>query len=554
VSFDLLITGGLVYDGSGRRPVKADLGLRDGRVAEIGHLRGSGGPSLDAGGLAVAPGFIDTHGHSDLSVVVNPVAESQVAQGITTEVFGHCGMSPFPLSERSAGAIFHWVKAATPGRPPFDWYGAQDYFKKVRRQGIGLNLVPLQGHLTARAEVVGEDDRPLTDDELARLLALIDEGLVAGCRGITSGVFYPPSRSADAAELAACARLMHSHPGAAVYTAHVRDQDDGIQEAVEEFLDVGRRAGVPVHVSHLGVGWRANRGKARRVVDRLAALRSEGFPVTADVLPYPNKGHFWAPRVVLPEEDYDFRKPWRAQAITLQIRLADPAFLEALVARLEAEPVCADAAKWGVRADEIWDAIVVEEARSALGREATGLTVADAAAKAGTTPARLFVGLLKDDGPDLSAVVVNTFPEDEEAVLACPFISFGTDSTATRVEDEGSPLELMQAHPRMYGTFPRVLGLLARDKGLLAVEEAVRRMTSLPASIYGLANRGTLKPGAWADVVVFDPAAVGENGTFRCPRAYPRGIECVLVNGVPVLQGGRFTGELPGRLLTRGVE
>jgi len=557
VTFDLVVEGALIYDGLGKPAVRADLGVQGGRVAEVGNLMGrAAARRLDAAGLAVAPGFIDTHGHSDLAVVVNPVAESQVAQGITTEIFGHCGMSPYPLSERSAPYVFHWVKECRPGRQPFDWYGPAQYFAKVREQGLGLNMVPLMGHLTARADVVGDDDRPLSPRELEQLLARMEEGFAAGCRGMTSGVYYVPTTSADVAEIAACARLMHRYPGAVAYTAHVRDQDDGVEAAVDEFLAAGRRAGVAVHVSHFGVGWRSNHGKAKRILSKLAALREQGFPVTADTLPYPNKGPFWGPRAVLPEELYDFRQPWRPQAILLQMRLADPAFAKELAARLERQPVNEAALKWGARPAEIWDTIVVEEAASAWSRSFVGLTVAEAARKAdgSPSPARFYVELLRREGPDLSTVIINTSPEDEEAILTCPFVSFGTDSIATRPEDAGSPLEQMQAHPRMFGTFPRVLGLYARDRGLIPLEEAIRRMTSLPAAIFGLTNRGTIASGSWADLVVFDPAAVGEVGTFLRPRAYPEGIKAVVVNGTLVLEEGRFTGALPGRLLTRDVE
>lgn len=566
MTLDLIVDGGLVYDGLGRPAVEADLGIKNGRVTEVGRLKGrTAARRLDASGLATAPGFIDTHAHSDLSVIVNPVAESQVAQGVTTEVFGHCGMSPYPLSDRSAKHIFHWIREGTPGRPPFDWSSAAEYFAKVRRQGLGLNLVPLAGHVTARADVVGDEDRPLTAEETAQLLARMEEGFAAGCRGMTSGLFYPPTTSADAAELTACAKLMRRFPGAVVYTAHVRDQDEGIEASVNELLTVGRAAGVAVHVSHLGVGWRANHGKGARVVEQLTRLRGEGLPVTADTLPYPNKGPFWAPRVVLPESLYDFRRPWRQQAIALQLRLADPLWAEELTARLEREPVTETARQWGARPEEIWEAIVIDGAATEWGRGLVGLTMAAAASRlrgrigadgAGRppTPARLFVELLRREGPDLSAVIISTSPEDERAILTCPFISFGTDSTATRVEDVGSPLELMQAHPRMFGTFPRVLGFYAREQGLLSLPEAVRRMTSLPASIFGLENRGVIRPGAWADLVVFNPDTICEVGTFLQPRAYPKGLRAVVVNGIPVFEDGRFSGELPGRLLTSDVE
>lgn len=556
MSLDLIVEGGLIYDGLGNKAVRADLGVKDGRVSEVGNLKGrAASRRIDAAGLATAPGFVDTHGHSDLAVTVNPVANSQVAQGITTEVFGHCGMSPYPLSERSAKYIFHWVRETTPGQPPFDWHGPAQYFAKVRARGLGLNMVPLMGHLTARADVVGDDDRPLASGELDQLLVRMEAGFAAGCRGMTSGIYYPPSTSADVAELAACARLMRRHPGAATYTAHVRDQDDGVEAAIEELLEVGRQAGVAVHVSHFGVGWRSNHGKGRRILGKLAALRDKGFAVTADTLPYPNKGPFWGPRAVLPEDLYDFRRPWRAQGISLQMRLAAPAFAETLVGHLERQPVCDSALKWGARPAEIWDSMIIEEAATDRGRAFIGLSIAEAAARAGKgTPARLFVELLGSEGPDLSAVVINTSPDDEKAILTCPFVSFGTDSIATRPGDEGSPLELMQAHPRMYGTFPRVLGLYARDEGLIALEEGIRRMTSLPARIFGLKDRGMIRQGTWADLVVFDPATIGEVGTFLAPRAYPKGLKTVVVNGVPVVEDGRFTGELPGRLLTSDVD
>ncbi len=555
MTFDFVIAGGTVYDGLGNPPVWADVGVKDGHVRAVGDLRGAAASRrIDAFGLATSPGFIDTHGHSDLAVVVNPTVESQVAQGITTEVFGHCGMSPYPLSERSAKYIFHYPKEWPAGKPPFDWRGPAEYFARLRRQGVGLNLVPLMGHLTARADVVGDEDRPLRPGEMGRLLAHMDEGFAAGCRGMTSGLYYPPTTSADVGEMAACAKLMHKYPGAAAYTAHVRDQEDRVEEAIDELLAAGQEAGVPVHVSHFGVGWRSNRGKGARVMKWLAALREQGRRVTVDILPYPNKGPFWAPRAILPADLYDSRKSWRPQAIRLQMLLADPAAFERLVEHLEREPVCPAALSWGARPEEIWDAVRIEEAVTERGRSLAGSSMAEAARKSGLTPARLFVELLRGEGPGFSAAVINTAEEDEEAILTCPFVSFGTDSTGASAEDDGSPLELMQAHPRMYGTFPRVLGLYARDRGLVSLEEGIRRMSSWPASIFGLANRGAVREGAWADLVVFDPKTIAEAGTFLRPRAYPKGIKAVFVNGIPVVEDGAFTRALPGRLLTRDVE
>jgi len=559
MSFDLIISAGSLHDGLGKPPVRADLGVSGGRIRAIGDLKGEQATRrVDAQGLATCPGFLDTHGHSDLAIMVNPSVESQVAQGITTEVFGHCGMSPYPLSAKSAKYIFHYPKEYAAGRPPFDWYGPAEYFSKVRKRGIGLNLVPLMGHLTARADVVGDDDRPLKPGELDQLLARMREGFAAGCRGMTSGVSYPPTKSASVEELAACAGLIHEYPGAAAYTAHIRDQEDHVDEALEEFLAAGQKADVHVHVSHFGVGWQANYGKTPRILGELGALRDQGRRLTVDTLPYPTKGPFWGPRAVLPEEFYTHVKPWRMQAIALQMHLADQQAFEDLVARLEREPVNAVALSWGTQPAEIWDAIHIENAISERGRSLLGLSMTEAAQRLGgkgrLTPARLFVELLSSDGPDLSTVIINTLEADEEAIIRCPFVSFGTDSIGTRAEDVGSPLELMQAHPRMYGTFPRVLGHYARDLGLIPMEEAIRRMTSLPAAIFGLRERGVLREGAWADLVVFDPAAIREGGTFLAPRAYPKGIKAVFVNGTAVLEDGLFTSALPGRLLTRNVE
>jgi N-acyl-D-aspartate/D-glutamate deacylase len=546
----VIIAGATVFDGTGAPGRKADVAVKDGRIAEVGRLtQATAARRIDAAGMALSPGFIDAHAHSEFGLYINPAGESQVGQGITTEVAGQCGFSPFPLSSRTCRHSFFWPRERRPGWPELDWTDAAGYFRRARSRGMGMNLVPFLGHLSVRAEVVGDDDRPLTPAERGRLLQIVDDALTQGAPGLSSGVAYTPAKAADAAELTDCCRVLSRHGG--VYAAHVRSYEAGTLAAVKEAVEVAATAGVPLQVSHLSVAGRANWGQGAAAFEYIAAERRRGRRITADVIPYPTQGLWWGPRIVLPSRlKYDWRQAWGPQARRTQGELQAVDALERLVSELEADPLNEEAAELGLCPGDLWAGLHIVSA-GAAGRELVGLSLMDAAARRGVTPGRLWATLLAADGEALGTVLFSTDETDFLAAARDPGTAFCTDSIATSPELVGASFCGIQSHPRHWGTFPRVLGLYVREQGILTLPEAIRKMTALPAAAFGLQGRGVVRAGCWADLVAFDPRRVGERGTYTSAVAYPAGIEVVLVNGRVAYEAGRFTGDLAGRLLTR---
>jgi len=549
-TYDVLIAGATVYDGTGAPGRKADVAVKGGRIAEVGqNIQATAARRIDAANLAVSPGFIDAHAHSEFGLLINPPGESQVGQGITTEIAGQCGFSPFPLSSRACRHSFFWPDPRRPEWPELDWQDAAGYFKRARSRGMGMNLVPFLGHLSARAEVVGDEDRPLLPAELRRLLQIIDDALAQGAPGLSSGVAYKPSTAADAAELTDCCRVLSRHGG--VYAAHVRSYEEGALAAVKEAVEVAAAAGVPLQVSHLSVAGRANWGQGAAAFEYIAAERRRGRRITADVIPYPTQGLWWGPRIVLPSRfKYDWRQAWGPQARRIQGELQAAGAVERLARELEAHPLTDEAAELKLRPEDLWAGLHIVSA-GAAGADLVGLPLEEAAARRGVTPGRLWATLLAADGEAMGTVLFSTDEADFQAAARDPGTSFCTDTIATSPDLVGASFCGIQSHPRHWGTFPRVLGLYVREQGILTLPEAIRRMTALPAATFGLTGRGVVRAGCWADLVVFDPVCVGERGTYTSAVAYPAGIEMVLVNGRIAYEAGRFTGELAGRLLTR---
>lgn len=543
--FDLVVAGGTVFDGTGKPGFRADIGIKDGRVAEVGDLgRAASKLILDAGRLAVAPGFIDSHGHSDFALAVNPPAESQVAQGFTTEVGGNCGVSPFPLFDDNRGVEFD------PPGVSVTWTDIAGYSRTLLEQGMGINFVPQVGHMTIRQHVLKGEDREAAEGEILCLERMVSEAVSAGAWGFSTGLDYAPTRKSTTQEVIRLARAAREAGG--IYTTHIRGYGARFPEALAEALAIGLAAEVAVVISHVGaVG--TCRGRGNWAVKAMEAARRRGLRVACDLMLYPTSGVWWGPRAVFPEWAYNWRRPWVEQAPKLQALLGDPAGRARARADVEERRVRPKAgfdeesmifSSW----DDVWIEEVGPNSRFAA---LLGLPLSEAARRSGTDPVDLYLDLVRGEGENLSTVHRSIAPGDFDAFLADPWTMIGTDTVGTAIERSGEPFNVIQAHPRHYGTTARLLGLLVRDRGKLELAEAVRRLTSLPATFYGLDGRGVLRPGAWGDLVAFDPSRVRERGTYRQPRAYPEGFAHVLVNGVPVVRDGKLTGARAGRLVTR---
>ncbi len=528
--FDLIIEHGHVIDGTGAPWYAADVGIRGGRIAAIGRLdQASAKRRVDAAGRVVAPGFIDMLGQSELTILVEPHVPSKIFQGITTEITGE-GTSIAPVNDaiarENAEAYRHYGITR-------DWSDFAGYFARLKRQGIGINLASYVGATTMREMVIGYGDRAATPAELAQMQALVAQAMRQGAVGVSSSLEYAPAPYASTEELIALARTAADFGG--IYATHMRSEQEAIMTALEETIRIGRDAHIPVEIWHLKAGGVANFGLMPEIVARIDRARASGVDIAADTYAYPA----WE------NELSAFIPPWAHDGGSAKLieRLKDPA----IRARLKRE-LATPATDW----DNEWqsvpgpDAIRISTVTNPKLRDIQGKTLADIAKMRGVDPMdALFDILVEDDAQTYVAVFAMSEPDIELAAVQ-PWVSFCNDSSGASPE---GLLGKEFPHPRAYGTFPRVLRKYIREERRMRLEEAIRKFTSLPASRLRLADRGVIKAGMWADLVVFDPQSITERSTFSDPNQLAAGMQWVLVNGVPVIADGVATQALPGQVL-----
>lgn len=531
-SFDLLIRHGTVLDGTGAPPRAADLGIRAECIAALGDLAGATGRvELDATGLTVTPGFIDVHSHSDAYLLVAPDAPSKVAQGITTEIVGQCGASAAPLTGgarlaadwetmlRAAGVI---APDAPPEVPP--WRTVAEFRARLAQAGHAPNVVLLVGHNTLRAGAMGYAPETASVQACRAMARSLEQALDEGASGLSTGLIYSPGRHATPEEVQALTQIVARHGG--VYASHLRSEGAGLIEAIDEVLAVGRATGVAVQVSHLKTSGRANWHKLDDALARIHAARQAGLRVHADRYPYLASGTDLD--VILPE--------WAATGgrEAILARLADPALRARIVAELDAD-----------RTPEDWTRIMVGAVWHAATRRFAGWTLDRVADELHVTAGAAVTRLLVADQLKTGAFFFGMSGANLRRIYTQPWVMVGSDAS---VRAPDGPLASDHPHPRAYGTFPRFLRRVL-DGGVLSLPEAVRRITALPAEAFGLAGRGCLVPGAFADVAVFDPARVCDRATFAQPHQFPDALRWTVVNGAVVWADGAGTRARPGRVL-----
>ncbi len=543
---DIVIRGGTVVDGSGEAEREADVAIRDGNIVDVGALIDvSPDTTIDAAGKLVVPGFIDAHGHSDVGLYMNPGCESKLAQGITTEVMGNCGYSPFPLLNNNRGYLLD------PEGVELKWSSASEYFATLRERGFAINAVPQVGHITVRAAVLDNEDRPATRAEIGRMKDLVDSAMSEGACGFSTGLDYNCSTVADLEEIVDLATVAGGHGG--FYSSHLRGYSRNVLNAVAEAIEVGRRAGTRVQLSHLGVFGRQQWGFMARLIDIMDAARESGVQVACDMMPYRTKGSWWGPRAIFPADVYDWKKPWAENLPGLRKRLSDPEERARLAHAVEQRR---ERPKYGFHEEFVWfsdwrDIYLEELPATSQHRAFLGASIAEMADKLGTPPVDLYFDLILQEGDELATTCIQVSDQDFLQLMGDAWTMFGTDAIATEFSRLREPWNTIQPHPRHYGTFPRVLATFVRDERRLTLPEAVRRMTGLVADHFELEGRGYVREGCRADLVVVDPEQVGEQATWRLPNKYPSGINAVLVNGATAVSGGTPTGALAGEMLTR---
>ena len=523
---DLVITGGLVLDGTGAPAVPGDIGVAGSRIVEIGRLAGvRAARVIRADGRVVCPGFIDMHAHDDFNLPVNPLAAEKTRQGVTTLVTGNCGLSPAPLGQEHRQAVLDAGDTLDSGLD-YDWRTFGEFLDRM--PPLGLNAATLVGHGTLRTAVLGDASRAPRPPELRRMEAFVAEAMTAGAFGLSTGLFGPPSGYAETDEVVALARVAARHGGG--YHTHMRDEGVRIVEAVREALDIGARAGCPVQISHLKISSLDRWGHAPELLATLAEARGRGIRVACDQYPY--SASSGGLRHHLPA--------WMHEGGLQPLlgRLADPDAR----ARLRYD-LLEGMAKAGVSLRFYrWDLTRVSDSPTRPGY--AGLTLAEIGAREGKAPVDALLDLLLADGGRTGGIYFHINEEDVRAIMRDPHVGVGSDGLYTGRPGAPAP---GRPHPRHFGTFPRVLGRYVRDEAVLTLPEAIRKMTSLSADVLGLPDRGRLRVGAAADLVLFDPGTIADRATFEVPHQPPAGIAAVVVNGVPVVLDGEPTGATPGR-------
>lgn len=535
-TFDLLLRGGLVIDGSGAAARQLDVGVVGDRIIAVGDLTAVENAGIevvfDVTGRVIAPGFIDPHGHSDGSLFVDGALASHLHQGFTTQLSGNCGDSLAPLTEVGRELVDLSLRA---NGIEATWRSFGEYLDRVDEQALGPNVAFLVGHGTVRGSVLGADARAATPDELKAMVVEVEAALDAGAVGLSSGLIYAPGMHAPAVEVetlvAAIARR------GALYATHMRNEAGGLFESLDESISTVRAAGsgARLQVSHLKCGSRTVWGRAAEAVARLDAARAEGLDVAADQYPYTAAATTLA--IILPPALLGLGVDECVQA------LADRDVRERIRSEMER-----GISGWeNVAVDPGWSGIRISNAPSQP--EWAGRSLADLADELARDAADLAFDALIDDRLDVSIVLDCMREDDVDTIMAVPWIAICTDAEGRR---PGHPiLDAGRPHPRTYGSTARVLGSFARERGVISLEMAVAKLTSVPAASLGLRERGVIREGAFADLVVFDPATVGDVATYLEPARYPVGIDHVLVNGRPAIVDGVETSERPGRLLRR---
>ncbi|HEV2491089.1 MAG TPA: D-aminoacylase, partial [Candidatus Acidoferrales bacterium] len=530
--FDIVIHNGHILDGKGSPWYAGDIGIRDGHIAAIGKLSGARAKQeIDANGRVVAPGFIDMLGQSEVTMLVDPHVPSKVFQGITTEITGE-GDSIAPQTDATFKDFQVQSEFAHYGITP-DWRTFPEYFARLHKLGMGINLGTYVGATQVRRLVIGDEDRKATPDELARMKEMVAESMRDGARGVSTALEYPPAPYASTEELIALASVSAQFGG--IYATHMRNEGDGEMDSLAETARIAREAHIPVEIFHLKTAGKPNWGKMPQVVAFIEHARSEGLDIEADTYAYTAWNNDLAA----------FIPPWAVNGGISKMleRLKDPATRARIRKDMETP-----SATWDNEWQEVSgpDGILISSVKNQSLESLEGKTIADIAKMWNEDPINaIFDLLIKDDGFTNASVFGMSEP-DVELALKQPWVSIDNDYSGV------SPTGILgkeHAHPRAYGTFPRIIHKFVEQKQLLTLPEAIRKFSALPAQRMGLADRGVLKLGMWADVVVFDPAKVRDLATYENPNQLSVGMDYVLVNGVPVIADGKMTSALPGRVL-----
>ena len=529
--FDVIIRGARIFDGTGGAAFCADVAIKDDAVAAVGDLgEESAGLEIEARGMALAPGFIDIHTHSDMPLMLDGDANSHIRQGVTTNVIGNCGTALAPVTPEAV----EYLKSRTPSdeeAPAWDWLSMAEYLQRLEESGVSVNVVPLAGQGSIRGSVMGFVDRAPTEEELQKMKGMVREAMEDGAFGMSTGLIYVPGSYAATDEIVELAEVVGEYGG--LYASHIRGENDTLIPALEEAIEVGRRADVPVQVSHLKAMGRHMWGRSADALQLIDRARSEGIDITADQYPY------------------------NASATGLGAYLPAWAHVggsDELMKRLSDEDTREKIKEHILSGDDEWTSLY-----KGVGWENTMITrckvtdlegkmVTEIADERGIDPFDCAFDILLEAGGNVGVVYFTIGDEDLERIMRHPSVMIGSDSSAIGTE---GPTARGKPHPRSFGTFSRVLGKYVREDETIGLAEAIKKMTSMPAGRLGLTDRGVLRPDARADLVLFDPDTVADCATYKDPFRYPEGVLKVFVNGQLTISDGEHTKVRAGRVLRR---
>ena len=508
--YDLIIRNGIIVDGSGSPPFRGDVGIVGDVIRSVKDLSGIDAESvINAKDLVVAPGFIDIHNHSDISIFEVPTADNYILQGVTTIVIGNCGSSPAPLTDVNKAEYVSMIKKVHDVN--VTWTSFSEYLESLERLKPSINIAPLVGHGTVRSAVLGYEDIKPSDKDLGAMKELIKEAMEAGAFGMSTGLIYVPSMFGDTREIIELSKIVAKFGG--LYATHMRNEGIGLVDSVIEALTIGLSSGAGVEISHLKASGRPSWGKVNIALDLISEYASRGYDVSADAYPY--EASSTSLTAVLPKELK------RGSSEEIMKKLLDPAVLKDLKKRLSSVAIEERFIPW----------LDIMIAYSLKHKEFEGLRITQIAERLGLDPVEVVVRLLLDDELSTQMIIFGMREEDVDKVISHPLVAIGSDESVKKY-GIGKP------HPRGYGTFPRIISKYVREKKLISLPEAIRKMTSLPSRKLGLWDRGLIRPGFKADLVVFNYNTVNDTATYENPHSYPKGIIWVVLNGKIVAEDG----------------
>ncbi len=529
--FDLIIKGAKIIDGTGNPWFKRDIGIVQGKIKILSQPMVEAKEIINAEGMTASPGFVDLHNHNDLSVLAYPNLESHLMQGVTTSVTGNCGLSMAPVNPRNLDLLRTYLAAFL--KPGFDygwdWQSVKDYFHKVEKQGISMNIVPLVGQGTIRLAVKGFDSNAPSPEEMLKMKKLLRQSLEEGCFGMSSGLFYPPGSYSSTEELIELASVLKQY--GAIYTIHLRNESNKLIESVEEAIRIAEENDIPLQISHHKAAGRINWGKVNGSLKLMTEARQRGVEVNCDVYPY----------IAGSTMINSLLPTWVLEGGTTRMleRLQDKGERNKIEGEIAGETMHGE--NWIKSIG--WNNIIIGSCPANSKYEGKSLKQIFREKGSSKTPYQVFFDWLLEISGEAIMILFGMDEDDVKTVISSPLSSIITDAWATSPSGGGKP------HPRAYGTFPRAIRKYVREEKLFTLEEAIRKMTSLPAMKIGLKDRGIIRDGFWADLLVFDADKISDNASFAEPHQYPEGISHIIVNGQVVAKNEKLTGVQTGRVL-----